>query len=187
MIAKMRGGVPVQPIHAHQKQQIWRANYQCRCIVARCWLSVWNVLCLWPPWPFGVHRSNQCSTDLWWIPGWTTALMPASWAMATQSGNGKKASEAMTEPLTSKPNLRALSMAWWQASTLDVWPQPMPMSWPSLPIRWYWIWGVLRTGWQNTGPASGLRLEPFLSPPSRLQHRACTNHGLAVWRHWAVI
>src|SRR5687768_18158281 len=45
-----------------------------------------------------------------------------SWAISTQSGKGKKASDAITLPFRSKPNAPAFSIACRSASTLDVCP-----------------------------------------------------------------
>ena len=44
-------------------------------------------------------------------PGWTTAAMPASAAASMPSRNGKKASEAITEPFTARPACSALIAA----------------------------------------------------------------------------
>ena len=43
-------------------------------------------------------------------PGWITAVIPALSAISTQSGNGKKASLAITDPLRSKLKELALSI-----------------------------------------------------------------------------
>src|SRR5690606_41119566 len=57
-------------------------------------------------------------------PGCKTAATPASPAISTQSGKGKKASEAITLPLISKPKDCAFSIACFNASTRDVCPTP---------------------------------------------------------------
>ena len=44
-------------------------------------------------------------------PGCTTAVIPASPAISTQSGKGKKASEAIEAPSKSNPKLLALAIA----------------------------------------------------------------------------
>src|SRR5690606_40982004 len=61
-------------------------------------------------------------------PGCITALMPAFFAISTQSGNGKKASLAITAPCKSKPKDWALCMAWFKASTRLVCPVPLAHS-----------------------------------------------------------
>ena len=58
-------------------------------------------------------------------PGWITAVMPALWAISTQSANGKNASEAITAPSKSKLKDFAFSIAWRNASTRDVCPIPL--------------------------------------------------------------
>ena len=63
-------------------------------------------------------------------PGWITAVTPASAASSTQSGKGKKASEAMLEPFRSNPKPCAFSTACFRASTRLVWPVPLASSWP---------------------------------------------------------
>ena len=53
-------------------------------------------------------------------PGCNTATIPASAAISTQSGNGKNASDAITEPFKSNLNACAFSIACLNESTLDV-------------------------------------------------------------------
>ncbi len=53
-------------------------------------------------------------------PGCMTDVIPASWASSTQSGNGKKASEAIATPSRDKPKDLAFSIACFNASTLEV-------------------------------------------------------------------
>lgn len=61
-------------------------------------------------------------------PGWITASIPAFPAISTQSGNGKKASLAMTAPFKSKLKLLALLIACSRASTREVCPVPPAQS-----------------------------------------------------------
>src|SRR5690606_36851573 len=61
-------------------------------------------------------------------PGWITAEIPALSAISTQSGNGKKASLAITAPFKSNLNDWALWMAWFKASTRLVCPVPLAQS-----------------------------------------------------------
>src|SRR5690606_25985655 len=58
-------------------------------------------------------------------PGCTTAATPSLLAISTQSGKGKKASEAITAPFKSKPKDLAFSIACFSASTREVWPTPL--------------------------------------------------------------
>ncbi|MNW16830.1 hypothetical protein D3C71_2158170 [compost metagenome] len=58
-------------------------------------------------------------------PGCKTAVIPASAAISTQSGKGKNASEAITEPSSAKLKACALTMACFRASTLEVCPTPL--------------------------------------------------------------
>ena len=60
-----------------------------------------------------------------------TAATPARAPISTQSGKGKNASDAKTEPFRSNPNVFALCIAWFNASTLEVCPVPLEMSAPS--------------------------------------------------------
>ena len=53
-----------------------------------------------------------------------TLLTPTLSAISTQSGKGKKASLAITDPFKSKPKEVAFSIAWFNASTLLVCPVP---------------------------------------------------------------
>ena len=57
-----------------------------------------------------------------------TAVIPSLSAISTQSGNGKKASEAITAPFRSKPNDLAFSIACFNASTREVCPTPLANS-----------------------------------------------------------
>ena len=71
------------------------------------------------------------SIDFWSLmdpPGCMIAVIPASAAISTQSGKGKKASLAITAPCRSKLNACALVMACLRASTLDVCPTPLAHS-----------------------------------------------------------
>ena len=52
-------------------------------------------------------------------------MIPARFAISTQSGKGKKASEAITEPFRSKPSSFARSRACFKASTREVCPTPL--------------------------------------------------------------
>ena len=72
-------------------------------------------------------------------PGWITAVAPASAAACESVGEGKKASEAATEPCVSglgEPAALAASAAFQAAmraeSTRLIWPAPMPTVAPSL-------------------------------------------------------
>ena len=79
-----------------------------------------------------IELSSQKLTDnLSFIepPGCMIDLIPFLYAISTQSGKGKNASLAITAPLRSKLNLFAFSIAWFNASTLDVWPVPDEISW----------------------------------------------------------
>ncbi len=60
-------------------------------------------------------------------PGWITALIPAWAALSMPSRNGKKASEAITEPGTSSPACSALMAAMRAELTRLIWPAPTPM------------------------------------------------------------
>ena len=62
-------------------------------------------------------------------PGWITDFIPFFDAISTQSGKGKKASLAITAPSNTNLNFFALSIAWFKASTLEVWPVPDEISW----------------------------------------------------------
>ena len=53
-------------------------------------------------------------------PGCITAEIPDFFANSTQSGNGKKASEAITDSVKSNLKLFAFLTACFKASTLDV-------------------------------------------------------------------
>ena len=53
------------------------------------------------------------------------AEIPAAAAISTQSGNGKNASEAITQPFISMLKLRAFSIACLNASTRLVCPTPL--------------------------------------------------------------
>ncbi|MNI17594.1 hypothetical protein D3C73_709680 [compost metagenome] len=71
--------------------------------------------------------SLAMSIDNWSLiepPGCNTAAIPASEAISTQSGKGKKASDAIAQPLRSKPKEIAFSIACFNASTREVWPTP---------------------------------------------------------------
>ena len=57
-------------------------------------------------------------------PGWRILLIPVLWAISTQSGKGKNASLAITAPFKSKLKCLAFSMAWFNASILEVCPVP---------------------------------------------------------------
>ncbi|MCY1542669.1 hypothetical protein D9M68_784290 [compost metagenome] len=62
-------------------------------------------------------------------PGWITAVMPALAALSMPSRNGKKASEAMTAPFTSRPACSALMAAMRAELTRLIWPAPTPTVW----------------------------------------------------------
>ena len=59
-------------------------------------------------------------------PGWITQRMPALPALSRPSRNGKKASEAITEPATSRPACSALMAAMRAELTRLIWPAPTP-------------------------------------------------------------
>src|SRR3954447_381923 len=59
-------------------------------------------------------------------PGWMTAVTPASIASCGPSGNGKKASEAIAEPMSEEPAARAFSIASRTEFTRLIWPAPIP-------------------------------------------------------------
>src|SRR5690606_4077830 len=59
-------------------------------------------------------------------PGWITALMPASAAASMPSRNGKNASEAITEPSTTRPASAALIPAMRAEYTRLICPAPTP-------------------------------------------------------------
>jgi hypothetical protein len=72
-------------------------------------------------------------------PGWITAVAPASAAVSSPSGKGKKASEATAEPIvrgSAQPAFSAASYAFQAAmralSMRFIWPAPMPAVDPSL-------------------------------------------------------
>src|SRR5690606_10760327 len=91
--------------------------------------------CLLPVTHMAVPRALQASMLSWsrmLPPGCTMAVIPAFAAISTQSGKGKKASLAITEPCRSKLNLPALAMACSKASTRLVCPVPLPSSCRSL-------------------------------------------------------
>ena len=79
-------------------------------------------------WPFASAASIE-SLSFILPPGCEMATMPASCAIVTQSGKGKNASLAITAPCKSNPNSFAFLIAPCSASTRDVWPQPIPISW----------------------------------------------------------
>ncbi|MNS60776.1 hypothetical protein D3C72_937870 [compost metagenome] len=60
-------------------------------------------------------------------PGWITALMPAAAAASMPSRNGKNASEAITEPSTTRFASAALMPAMRAEYTRLIWPAPTPM------------------------------------------------------------
>src|SRR5262249_11247167 len=65
-------------------------------------------------------------------PGWITALAPARATTSSPSRNGKKASEATTDPARDNPASFALNSATRAASTRLIWPAPIPSVRPSL-------------------------------------------------------
>ncbi|KAG1364724.1 hypothetical protein G6F59_018933 [Rhizopus arrhizus] len=60
-------------------------------------------------------------------PGWITALMPAAAAASMPSRNGKNASEAITEPSTTRFASAALMPAMRAEYTRLIWPAPTPI------------------------------------------------------------
>jgi hypothetical protein len=68
---------------------------------------------------------STCFTNF--LPGFLPVI-PDFFASSTQSGNGKKASEAITEPTKFKLKLVAFSTACFRASTLEVWPTPLAIN-----------------------------------------------------------
>ena len=64
-------------------------------------------------------------------PGWMMAFAPASASTSTPSRNGKKASDATTEPAMVRPACSALIRAMRVESTRLIWPAPTPTVAPS--------------------------------------------------------
>src|SRR5579864_7954685 len=62
-------------------------------------------------------------------PGWMAAVTPARMPSSRPSGNGKNASDAMTDPRARSPARRT---AIWTDSTRDICPAPTPTAAPSL-------------------------------------------------------
>ena len=74
---------------------------------------------------FAVSTDSSSRID---PPGCTAAVTPAAAATSSESGNGKKASDASTAPLAASPAPPAASRA---LSTRFGWPAPIPTSTPS--------------------------------------------------------
>ncbi len=73
---------------------------------------------------FKLFAASITSLSLIDPPGWTSAVAPAAWATSRVSGKGRKASDATPDPLSGE---RDFSMAILAASTLLIWPAPIPI------------------------------------------------------------